>query len=47
MKNSKRKAFSADLSVPKKEIRYLEPYYFQGGKWHKLKNLKRKDLKIQ
>lgn len=23
----------------KREVRYLQPYYYQGGKWHKIETL--------
>lgn len=41
----KRKALYATLTpFKKKEVRFLQPYFFQGGKWHKLggkKNVRR------
>jgi len=42
MSNPKRKALYGTVSGIKREVRYLQPYYYQGGKWRKLKNEKRK-----
>lgn len=33
-----KKGFYATIEpFKKKEVRFLQPYFFQGGKWHKLK----------
>lgn len=32
----KRKALYATLTFHKKKIIYLQPYFYQGGKWFKL-----------
>ena len=37
----KRKALYGTITGPKREVKYLQPYYFQGGKWHKLKTKSR------
>lgn len=43
----KRKAFYATLEpFKKKEVRHLQPYFLQGGKWHKLKTGGRKNGSI-
>lgn len=42
---NKPKGFYATLSGPKKKVIYLQPYFYQGGKWYKLggkKNERRK-----
>lgn len=42
---AKPKGIYAELSTGKKKVIYLQPYYYQGGKWHKLggkKNARRK-----
>lgn len=36
----KKKGFYAVLSGQKKKVKYLQAYYFQGGKWHKVKRVK-------
>lgn len=36
----KRKAFYVELSGPKRKVIYLQAYYLQGGKWHKVKKVK-------
>lgn len=46
MANPKRKAFTAELSGPKKVVKYLQPYFFQGGKWHKLKTVRRRKANV-
>lgn len=35
--SNKPKGFYAELSVQKKTVKFLQPYYKQGGRWHKLK----------
>lgn len=32
----KRKGFYAELNAGKKKVIYLQPYFYQGGKWFKL-----------
>lgn len=32
-----KKAFYAELSAGKRVVKFLQPYYFQGGRWFKLK----------
>lgn len=44
MANPKRKPFYAEVSGIKREVKYLQPYYYQGGKWHKLKTVRRRKL---
>lgn len=37
---TKNKGFYATLTpFKKKEVRYLQPYYFQNGAWHKQEDL--------
>lgn len=31
-----KKGFFAVLEQPKKVVKYLQPYFYQGGKWYKL-----------
>jgi len=38
MKN--KKGFYAELSQPKKKVIYLQSYFYQGGKWFKVKKVK-------
>jgi len=41
----KKKQYGTLKPFKKKEVKFLQPYYFQGGKWHKLggkKNGRRK-----
>lgn len=33
---SKQKGFYAEFVGPKKQVVYLQSYYFQGGKWYPL-----------
>lgn len=35
--SDKKKGFYAELSAGKRKVIYLQPYYFQGGRWFKLK----------
>lgn len=37
----KRKALNATLSGFRGTVKFLQPYYLQGGKWHKLKTDRR------
>jgi hypothetical protein len=36
----KKKAFYAEVTGPKRVVKYLQAYYLQGGKWHKVKKVK-------
>jgi hypothetical protein len=33
----KKKQPNIEFSGGKREVKYLQPYFLQGGKWHKLK----------
>lgn len=38
------KSFYAKLSLFKKrEVRYVQPYYYQGGAWHKQEELSKEE----
>lgn len=36
----KRKGVYVTTALPKSKVRYLQSYYFQGGKWKKVKRIK-------
>lgn len=38
MKN--KKGFYAELTGAKKKVIYLQAYFYQGGKWHKVRKVK-------
>lgn len=41
VKNGKRHQLIGTLAAyPNKKVKYLQSFYFQGGKWHKLKPIK-------
>jgi len=40
LKNGKRKGLYGEVSGPKRVTKFLQPYFFQGGKWFKLKSVK-------
>ncbi len=44
IKNKKRSSFYGELSGLKGKVRFLQPYYYQSGKWHKLKTDRRTRL---
>lgn len=37
----KRKALYATVTGPKRIVKYLQAYYLQGGKWRKVKQVKK------
>lgn len=41
MKNKKRKGLYSEMTGTRGKVKFLQPYYYQGGKWHKLKTAKR------
>lgn len=40
LKTKSRKGLDADFSGPRKRIKQLIAYYFQGGKWYKTKKVR-------